>query len=197
MKKLELISGEALVIVAHPDDETIWMGGTMLRNPHINWTIFSLCRSNDADRAPKYRKVCARYGAKAIISDLEDEGIMTVAESVPEIKKRIHKIIGVQSFDYLFTHGANGEYGHPRHCGVHRAVTDMIAAKKLRAEQCFYFSYKADARKRVSNRASSVFYEKLKLTDHVEKRALIKNLYGFSPRSFENISCRAMETFSI
>ncbi|MEK7173565.1 MAG: hypothetical protein AAB710_00595, partial [Patescibacteria group bacterium] len=68
---------------------------------------------------------------------------------------------------------------------------------KLRAEQCFYFSYKADARKRVTNKKNADFYRKLELKEHAAKRALIKNLYGFSPRSFENISCLAMETFSI
>ena len=38
---------EALVIVAHPDDETIWMGGTILKNKNWKWTILSLCRASD------------------------------------------------------------------------------------------------------------------------------------------------------
>ena len=62
----------ALCIVAHPDDETIWMGGTIMKN-NYNWTIICLCRKNDLDRSPKFKKVCDYYKAKSIISDLDDE----------------------------------------------------------------------------------------------------------------------------
>lgn len=197
MKELNLESGRALVIVAHPDDETIWMGGTLLMNPTIDWTIFSLCRSADADRAPKFKKACDYYGARSIMTDLEDEGIMNIPQSIPEIEKRIRTHIGTQSFDYIFTHGTNGEYSHPRHVGVHRTVTRLLQLKKLHARQCFYFSYAADAHKRVYNKKSAMFYVKLTAYTHAKKRNIIKNIYGFFPRSFENISCLPTETFSL
>jgi hypothetical protein len=49
------------------------MGGIILRNRRWDWTIFSLCRESDADRALKFRRVCEFYNAKGIISDLDDE----------------------------------------------------------------------------------------------------------------------------
>src|SRR3989344_1352789 len=58
---------EALCIVAHPDDETIWMGGTILKNKDFNWTIISLCRKDDPDRAPKFKKACEFYKANSLI----------------------------------------------------------------------------------------------------------------------------------
>ena len=51
-------NANALIIVAHPDDETIWSGSVILRYPKINLTIFSLCRRHDKDRYPKFLKVC-------------------------------------------------------------------------------------------------------------------------------------------
>ena len=48
---------KAAVIVAHPDDEIIWCGGTILMNPDLQWTVLVLCRGNDADRAPKFYRV--------------------------------------------------------------------------------------------------------------------------------------------
>ena len=56
---------KVLVAVAHPDDETIWMGNMLLKNMD-NWdtTIISLCRKDDPDRAPKFGKVCEIYKAK-------------------------------------------------------------------------------------------------------------------------------------
>jgi len=44
------------LIVAHPDDETLWAGGTVLINPEVNWEIISLCRKSDEDRNPKFFK---------------------------------------------------------------------------------------------------------------------------------------------
>ena len=39
---------KAAVIVAHPDDETLWAGGTILMHPETKWTIIALCRKNSS-----------------------------------------------------------------------------------------------------------------------------------------------------
>ena len=140
MKTLKLKSGTALVIVAHPDDETIWMGGTILMFPNIEWIILSLCRKDDPDREPKFKKASRLYGARSLISNLEDDGVMSEKESSPEIQTRIEsalKKIKQNRFTYLFTHGYNGEYGHSRHTGAHRMVNQMLRAKTLSAKQVF------------------------------------------------------------
>jgi hypothetical protein len=36
---------KAAIIVAHPDDETIWSGGLILKKPEWQWTVLSLCRA--------------------------------------------------------------------------------------------------------------------------------------------------------
>ncbi|PIT90152.1 hypothetical protein COU23_00125 [Candidatus Kuenenbacteria bacterium CG10_big_fil_rev_8_21_14_0_10_36_11] len=186
----------ALIIVAHPDDETIWMGGTILQNLKTNWTIFSLCRCYDIDRYPKFLKVMRKYRAKAIITNLEDEGIMTLKQSVSLIKKLILKNLTAKKFDYLFIHNLNGEYGHERHIGVHLAVLELIREKKLMAKRKYFFCYKVNKSKKIFNddRHASHY---LNLTDPIwrQKKDIIHEIYGYSKMSFEYRSCLKKETY--
>ena len=61
-----------VVIVAHPDDETLWCGGTILLHPDCNWFVTCLCRKNDPDRALKFKKALIALNAKGIMGNLDD-----------------------------------------------------------------------------------------------------------------------------
>ncbi|MBI2033828.1 MAG: PIG-L family deacetylase [Candidatus Liptonbacteria bacterium] len=197
MKELALDGRSALVIVAHPDDETIWMGGTILKWGNLSWTIFSLCRKDDSDRAPKFLHVSRFYGAKSIISDLEDEGLMNLSESIPHIKKRILKSLRGKSFDYLFTHGSNGEYGHLRHKGVFEAVKELLKRRLVSAREIFTFAYELDEEKGIARPSGKPdFSLKLPLKIFRTKKNIIEKMYGFKKSSFEYASSGLVETFN-
>lgn len=188
---------KALIIVAHPDDETIWMGGVLLRYKNISWTILSLCRRFDPDRKPKFLKVMKFFGARGIISDLEDDGKLTLKQTLPKIKKRILKNLKLNTFNYIFTHGENGEYGHDRHIGTHQIVKKMVEKGELLTDNLFFFAYRADAEKKICKNAKADFFLKLKQKEFRIKRNIIKNLYGFSKFSPENcVYSLKIETFT-
>src|SRR3989344_4099177 len=115
----------ALVVVAHTDDETIWMGGKIMREKSWQWTVLSLCRSGDADRNPKFFRVMKELGVRAFISDMEDNHPEQPLVSLDEGVKRVEPVAHDKRFDAVFTHGANGEYGHKRHIETHKAVLGM------------------------------------------------------------------------
>ncbi len=192
----------ALVIVAHPDDETIWMGGTLLAHPDWSWKIVSLSRKNDADRMPKFNKVCLEYKAKSIMGDLDDEILEPL--TTKEVSIKILELLTQNKYDYIFTHGENGEYGHLRHKETHKAVKNLVSKKILRTKKLCFFSYipseqTAPAYKEVklalpNKKANWLF--KLNDKQHSKKIDLITKYYGFSKDSFETWSCKAEEAFN-
>ena len=183
-----------LVIVAHPDDETIWMGGSLLKNKgKWNTTIISLCRKDDLDRAPKFKKVCSYYNAKCYISDLEDEKMNDIDPI--EIIERVKEFLQNKEFDYLFTHGKNGEYGHKRHLDVHKAITIMVNKEELKPKKVFFFSYKPRGEFTYPIRESDKLIY-LDNTTFKEKKQLIQDVYGFSKGGFEEVCCRNIEAFN-
>lgn len=183
---------KALIIVAHPDDEMIWLGGTLLSN-RDKWslTIISLCRKSDKDRAPRFRRVCGVLKAKGFMFDLEDEKLddIPVSTIINKIRKCSKK-----RYDYVFTHGENGEYGHKRHIEVGKAVTEMLRKKMILCKEAYFFSYLKKGKFCYPHKNSDKF---INLKDDIlkQKRKIVNNVYGFNKNSFEYVCCRDTEAF--
>jgi LmbE family N-acetylglucosaminyl deacetylase len=188
---------KALMIVAHPDDEAIWAGGTVLRHYTWDWTLLSLCRSDDVDRAPRFQSAARELGARALISDLDDSPILTsLSPNLDEIKSRILGLVPGRDYDFVLTHGARGEYTrHERHEQVHTAVCDLIARRKL-AGRLAFFDYEDGGRAYPPHPSRGAdLLVRLTPEEFQAKRRIVSDIYGFRPGSFEYSACGDLEAF--
>jgi hypothetical protein len=187
---------KALVIVAHPDDETIWSGGLILQHPDWDWTILSLCRAEDPDRGPKFKKVCEYLKAVGIMSDLDDSPRVPPIDPERDIGTRIMAAVGEGPWELCLTHGQNGEYGHPRHKEVHSEVLRLAAEGTLPCGELWTFAYDCDSSTGVCRPAS--WADRLvELSQEllVEKKRLVHERYGYGKDSFEVKACISPEAF--
>jgi hypothetical protein len=187
---------DVLVIVAHPDDEIIWGGGTVLQNLGWDWTVLCLCRGDDTDRSRKFKSVCAALGLAGSMSDLDDSAPLKPIDPRRDIGDRIMSITEDRGWDLCLTHGENGEYGHQRHKEVHGQVRRLFEDGILKCDELWTFAYRCSARSGVCRAAKGADIV-VELADKqlAEKRRIMRDEYGYAGDSFEVKACVSPEAF--
>jgi LmbE family N-acetylglucosaminyl deacetylase len=191
------VGGTVGIIVAHPDDETLWAGGLLLSHPTWRLQIATVCRGGDADRAPRFRQVLSTLHAQGEMADLDDGPAQEPLDD-ELLQQTIRALTRHQdSYDLLITHGPRGEYTrHLRHQEVHRAVLALWRAGDLRARQLWCFAYD-DAAGQAYPQARADADLRLSLPPELWERKyqIIRAIYGFSAESWEAQTTPTTEAF--
>ncbi len=135
-----------LVISAHPDDETLFAGGTLAMYAEQGHSIYILETTRGeggevgepplatrdtiaAVREQEVRKAAHSLGAKDIFflpfvdPYMEINGIpRRIDEPIEIFVQAIEEYVKKIQPDLIITHGSNGEYGHPQHMYTHQAT---------------------------------------------------------------------------
>ena len=184
------------VTVAHPDDETLWSGGTILSHPAWQWFIVCLSRKNDEDRAFRF------YNALRI---LKSEGIMGSLDDGPEqkpileneVEQAILNLLPAKHFDLIISHNPTGEYTrHLRHEETGKAVIKLWSAGKISTNELWTFAYTDDNKKHypVAVENASI-YRILTKRIWLRKYSIITETYGFEKSGFEAETTPRAESF--
>ncbi|MBN1126978.1 MAG: PIG-L family deacetylase [Sedimentisphaerales bacterium] len=184
------------VIVAHPDDETLWAGGTILAHPDSQWTIITLCRGSDPDRRSKFFQILDSLHASGNMADLND-GPEQNALAEEEVNETILSLLSEKRFDLILTHSLEGEYTrHRRHEETGRAVTQLWQTDRLQTCQLWMFAYEDGGR--------TYLPRPIVAADHTcglesslwkRKHDLIVQTYGFTEDSWEAQTTPRIEAF--
>lgn len=184
------------IIVAHPDDETLWAGGTMLMHPESKWIVVTLCRASDPDRAPRFHKALETLNATGIMGDLDD-GPDQMPLPARQVQNTIFDLLPGGFYDLIITHGLWGEYTrHLRHEETGKAVLALWNADRISTKEVWRFAYE-DGDGEYLPRAVPDADTKTRLPEGIwqQKYDVITNIYGFAPDSFEAKATPRDESF--
>lgn len=189
MKKVALI-------VAHPDDETLWAGGTILSHPSWDWFIVSLSRGGEKDHAQKFLEALKQFGAEGVIGDL-DNGDDQKPLNETEVKQTILDLLPERYFDLIISHHPEGEYtNHIRHNETGKAVILLWHSGKISAAEFWAFAYEDGKKSYLPKPIETAGIYKV-LTKRIwkKKQSIITEIYGFDLNSFEANTNPMAESF--
>jgi LmbE family N-acetylglucosaminyl deacetylase len=190
------VTKKVAVIVAHPDDETLWAGGTILNHPSWNFFIACLCRGADNERAPRYRNALKILKSEGAIGDLDDGPDQKPLDE-KEVESKILELLPPKHFDLIITHNPTGEYTrHKRHEEVSKAVIRLWHSGRIYTNMLWTFAYEDNNKEYFPKSVETAsVYRVLSNRIWLRKHSIITETYGFEKNSFEAMTAPRAESF--
>lgn len=120
-----------LMIVAHPDDETIWGGANLIEDDYV--VVCVTCGVSNV-RSEEFKKVMEITNDKYIMLGYPDKinGVISNWEYIYDsIESNLKSIIDDGDYEKIVTHNPDGEYGHIHHKMISKMVTKNVDKEKL------------------------------------------------------------------
>lgn len=127
-----------IMIVAHPDDETLWGGANLFKDKYFVVCLtngYKLSRANDFRKILKFTK---NGGLIMDYPDLQDKIQDDWLNVENGILKDMSTIINYKRWDKIVTHGPDGTTGHYHHKKLCEFVTKIVKENN-NYENLYYF----------------------------------------------------------
>ncbi|MBQ4030623.1 MAG: PIG-L family deacetylase [Bacilli bacterium] len=131
IKKINLNGYNKLMIVAHPDDETLWGGKALIEDDYL---VVCITCGKVKSRVFEFVNVMHTTNDKYIMLGYPDKtnGERDNWDTVYEdITKDLKEIIKLKDWELIVVHNPEGEYGHIHHKMISNIVTDIVENKDI------------------------------------------------------------------
>lgn len=118
---VEADAPDKLMIVAHPDDETLFGGAQLLSER--GWKVVCITNAADARRRHEFAKVMGEYGHVYEMWNYPDDPCRCF--DCDALRADLGRVLHECEWVKVVTHNAEGEYGHPHHVATHRIVSAL------------------------------------------------------------------------
>jgi hypothetical protein len=124
---------DKLLVVAHPDDETLWGGINLLTQP--GWFVVCASHVSDPVRSLEFYKTMSFCNVtKYVMYDVKE----TYTDDQKESDSQFHGTpfekglseLSKHTWKLVLTHNEIGEYGHEHHKTIHRLVKKYFPSSK-------------------------------------------------------------------
>lgn len=174
-------SVESLMIVAHPDDETLWGSEELLKNKYL--VICITCGTNKK-REKEIEAALKISKDRLIVLDKPDK-VRGKRSDWKHYKKQIEYelkyVIKKKKWNTIVTHNPEGEYGHIHHKITSNIVTKVYNKEKIGKLKYFgkYYSKKRINQNKFAREIPEDIYDmKIEMIDSYKSQAFIKNRFN-------------------
>ena len=183
LKNVDFSKYDKLMIIAHPDDETLWGGGHLIDDDYV--VVCVTCGKNKI-RLNEIKRVLNKTNDE-LISLWHPDKTRGKKNNwklcYNDIENDLDKIISAYNWKVIVTHNSNGEYGHIHHKILNKIVTDIYNSNDIEGELFYFGKYYnkskiTDLRNNQDKYNPNSINEKKKLIKMYHSQSFIKKMFN-------------------